>query len=1008
MGKKTKIWIPWFTKVVDGQENVCLRLNLPNNHTLQRILLVFSMIVVSLNLLGLTPFEEPVTVRVGVYENAPKIYTDQDGNVTGFWPELVNTIAEEENWKIVWVPGSWEECLTRLENHEIDIMPDVGLTVERSQKYVFSNETVIMSWARVYVPKGSTIESIIDLEGKRIAGLSGSLNFDGPEGIKELLTQFGIESTFIEKESYTEVFEALDAGEADAGVTNKDFGNLNEQSYNVVRTSIVIQPTQIKFAFSKDAANSAYLIETIDRHLKQLKEDQNSVYYQLLNKYMGENSQTTFVKVVPQWVYYLLAIAFFAIMFMVTVSVTSKELARKQTVELRASESRMRSLIEGIPDLIFRYDENGTFLDFHTKSETRLYAQPADFLGKNVRDVLPAEIAEKALGKIHDTVASRENQVYEYQLTIDGIPREYEARYSPCGADEVMAIIRDVTVEKQAEARIRLLNRIYATLSQINQTIVHVQDRDQLFREICEVAVRFGQFRMAWIGLIDKDEPVIKPVYFAGEENGYLTDLIIKYLDPVLGAGPTGIAVREGRCVVSRDIKNDPRMLPWKDKALRHGYLASASVPIRQNHQVIGAFSVYAAEPLAFDIEEEKLLEETGQDISFALDNLKADDEHQEAIRQLTKSEQRYQTLANISPVGIFRTDADGATTYVNPTWSRISGLPASQAMGDDWLRAVHPEDRERIIENWRSATRKNNKNTADYRFIHPDGSIVWVIGQAVPEINSNGKIIGYVGTITDITERKQIEDLRLAVEKAESADRLKSAFLATMSHELRTPLNSIIGFTGILLQKLVGPLSDEQEKQLKMVQGSARHLLDLINDVLDISKIEAGEIEIREESFTFDEAIQKSIDKIMPLAEKKGLSINCDLHSGGLLLVSDRRRVEQVLLNLLSNAVKFTDQGRIDIQTRVEDQMITTSVSDSGIGIKKEDLDGLFIPFKQVDSGLTRQYEGTGLGLSICKRIVELLGGKIWVESEWGRGSTFRFTLPLQRKENETKNPGN
>ena len=1008
MGKKTTTWFPGLKKRFIGLKTASIRFKFLSTHTRQRMLLVFSILVISFSLLGLTPYEVPVTVRVGVYENAPKIFTNEDGKISGFWPELIEYIAEEENWKIVWVPGSWEECLTRLENNEIDIMPDVGLTAERSQKYAFSNETVIMSWARVYVPKGSTIESIIDLEGKRIAGLSGSLNFDGPEGIKELLSKFGITSSFVEKDSYTEVFEALDAGEADAGVTNKDFGNLNEQSFNVVRTSIVIQPTQIKFAFSKDAPNTAYFIETIDRQLKELKDDQNSIYYQLLNQYLGESSQTTFIKVIPPWVYYVLAIAFFAIMFMVTVSVTSKEIAKKQTEALRASESRMRALIEGIPDLIFRYDENGKFLDFHTKLGTRLYADPSDFLGKNICDILPADIADNALKKIKQTVASGENQVYEYQLTIDGITKDFEARYSPCGTNEVMAIIRDVTVEKQADARIRLLNRIYATLSQINQTIVHVQNRDQLFREICEVAVRFGQFRMAWMGLIDKETQAVKPVCFAGEENDYLSDIQIKYLDPVLGNGPTGSAVREGRCVVSRDIEHDPHMQPWKEKALKHGYQACAAVPIRQNGEVIGAFSVYAAEPLAFDIEEERLLEETGQDISFALDNLQADEEHKEAIRQLTKSEQRYQTLANISPVGIFRTDADGATTYVNPTWSRMSGLPAAKAMGDDWLQAVHPEDRDRIIENWKLAAGKSNKNTADYRFIHPDGSIVWVIGQAVPEINADGKIIGYVGTITDITERKQIEDLRMAVEKAESADRLKSAFLATMSHELRTPLNSIIGFTGILLQKLVGPLSEEQEKQLKMVQGSARHLLDLINDVLDISKIEAGEIEIHEEEFTFDEAIQKSVDKIMPLAEKKGLNVLCDLHTGGLVVITDRRRVEQVLLNLLSNAVKFTDQGQIVISTTVSDVSITTSVRDTGIGIKKEDLDGLFIPFKQVDSGLTRQYEGTGLGLSICKRIVELMGGRIWVESEWEKGSTFSFTLPLQRTDNAKKNTDN
>jgi signal transduction histidine kinase len=243
------------------------------------------------------------------------------------------------------------------------------------------------------------------------------------------------------------------------------------------------------------------------------------------------------------------------------------------------------------------------------------------------------------------------------------------------------------------------------------------------------------------------------------------------------------------------------------------------------------------------------------------------------------------------------------------------------------------------------------------------------------------------------------MEDLKLAVQKAESADRLKSAFLATMSHELRTPPNSIIGFTGILLQKMVGPLNDEQEKQLKMVQGSARHLLELINDVLDISKIEADQMVVGAEEVNVGHIIQKSVEKILPLAEKKGLTLTVATFSQTVLIISDRRRVEQILINLLNNAVKFTEQGEVHLESYIEDDWLVTRISDTGIGIKTEDLPSLFTPFTQIDTGITRQHEGTGLGLSICKRIVELLGGNIWVESEWGKGSVFTFTLPLRKR---------
>jgi signal transduction histidine kinase len=274
------------------------------------------------------------------------------------------------------------------------------------------------------------------------------------------------------------------------------------------------------------------------------------------------------------------------------------------------------------------------------------------------------------------------------------------------------------------------------------------------------------------------------------------------------------------------------------------------------------------------------------------------------------------------------------------------------------------------------------------------------VIGHAVPELDDNNQVIGFVGTITDITEHKKIEDLKEAVIKAESADKLKSAFLATMSHELRTPLNSIIGFTGILLQKLVGSLNTEQEKQLRMVQGSANHLLVLINDVLDISKIEAGQIVIFPETFDMAAAIQKSIEKVLPIAEKKGLALTFSITPQSILILSDQRRVEQVLINLLNNAVKFTEHGEVHLECQVDDHDLVVHISDTGIGIKPEDLETLFRPFQQVDNGISRQFEGTGLGLSICKRLVDLLGGQISVISEWGKGSTFSFTLPLQKEQ--------
>jgi PAS domain S-box-containing protein len=246
--------------------------------------------------------------------------------------------------------------------------------------------------------------------------------------------------------------------------------------------------------------------------------------------------------------------------------------------------------------------------------------------------------------------------------------------------------------------------------------------------------------------------------------------------------------------------------------------------------------------------------------------------------------------------------------------------------------------------------------------------------------------------------------DLRVA----EAADRTKSVFLATMSHELRTPLNSIIGFTGIVLQGMAGPLNPEQAKQLGMVKGSALHLLELINDVLDLSKIEAGQLEVHAEPFDLRASLERVTASIMPLADKKSLMLTSVVSPDLGMMVSDRRRVEQILINLLNNAVKFTESGSVTLTAErvagfqsspeaAPQPVLRLRVTDTGIGMKPEDLLTLFQPFRQIDGGIARQNEGTGLGLAISRRLAALLDGEVCAASEWSKGSVFTVILPMQ-----------
>ncbi len=397
-------------------------------------------------------------------------------------------------------------------------------------------------------------------------------------------------------------------------------------------------------------------------------------------------------------------------------------------------------------------------------------------------------------------------------------------------------------------------------------------------------------------------------------------------------------------------------------------------------------------------------LQETNEQLTREIE------ERARAEQLLIEREAQYRDLVESANSVILRWLPDGRITFFNQFAQHFFGYSEEEIINRNIMGTVVPTEDStgheitslaaEIVAHPDAYVRNENEN------IRKDGERVWVAWTNKPILNADGSIMEILSIGVDITQlvhterelRRTLDELAVAKERAEAADHIKSAFLATMSHELRTPLNSIIGFTGILLQGLGGPINEEQAKQLNMVKNSANHLLSLISDVLDISKIEAGQLTVAHEPFNLRESVLKVAQSVRPLVEKKGLDLSVEVAGDVGDVTGDVRRLEQILLNLLSNAIKFTEQGGISVRCVLEAGNYVTTVSDTGIGIKKEDIERLFEPFRQVDTGLSRKYEGTGLGLSICKKLVKLMGGSIWVESRPGIGSVFGFTFPLER----------
>jgi len=463
--------------------------------------------------------------------------------------------------------------------------------------------------------------------------------------------------------------------------------------------------------------------------------------------------------------------------------------------------------------------------------------------------------------------------------------------------------------------------------------------------------------------------------------------------------------------------------------------------PILVGDKVMGTLEFFSSRKLSPDENLMRLAASLGIQIGQFI-------ERERTMARLRESDERFQIVSRATNDAVYDWDLVGKTIWWNEAVSTIFGYRLEEVNPSEswWADRIHPSERDRVLADMREQINRGANNwSGEYRFRRADGTYATILDRGYVVYDGQGQAVRMIGAMLDITHRKeaetellrytqeviaardriekqaselaaQAEQLRLAQARAEQASRLKSQFLANMSHEIRTPMNGILGMTELALNT---PLSAEQREYLETVKTAGDTLLSLLNDILDFSKIEAGKMDLDPVDLPLRDTLVNALRPLGLRAHAKGLELACHVHQNVPdWLVGDPVRLQQVITNLVGNAIKFTERGEVVVSVSVDKEVpprrpggsgllvpppslgkeitLRVSIRDTGIGIAPEKLSMIFEPFTQEDGSTTRRYGGTGLGLSICKKLVELMGGQIWVESQQGCGSTFTFTVRM------------
>ncbi len=688
-------------------------------------------------------------------------------------------------------------------------------------------------------------------------------------------------------------------------------------------------------------------------------------------------------------------------------SMEDEEKRRQAEEQLRASETRLRQIIDLVPHMIFAKDWDGRFLLVNRAMAEAYQTTVQELVGKRQADVHPdPEEARAILENDRAVMESGRPTTIPEESVVDAGGRKHVLQvskipYAVPGTSQraVLGVAVDITAWKRTEEAIRDSETRYRALFESTGDAIMLLDGEG-FVECNEATLKF--FRCS-----SRDEFISRhPSELSPPRQPDGTDSRVAADARIAAAFQQGMARFE-----------------WLHRRL-DGSLVMADVLLARvdlkDRQVLQA--------VVRDITERKRAEKQLQEAHEKLEQrvkertaelAEANEELRREIAERTRAEENlaYErflltTLMEYAPAFIYFKDAESRFIRVSKSLADYFQLSdPSQAIGksdfdffDSQQAHQYRADEQEVMKTGKPVVGKEEEQ------VRGGGQKTWLLTSKVPLYSPDGKIIGTFGISRDITQRKEAEvELQAAKNAAETANRAKSDFLANMSHEIRTPMNAIIGMTELVLDT---PLSDSQRDYLKMVRDSGDSLLCLINDILDFSKIEAGRLELESAPFDVREGLGDTMKSLALRAHTKGLELACQIAADvPFWLLGDVGRLRQIVVNLVGNAIKFTKNGEVVLSVDRQSQsdhevLLHFAVADTGIGIAEEKQATIFAAFEQADSSTTRRFGGTGLGLAISSRLVEAMGGTIWVESKVGRGSTFHFTARFGLALPETSRP--